>query len=325
MTLAAASTLAVVAPPAAWGSRYGVWVLILGAVLISFSGIFVRISELGPSATAFHRLFLALPIFWLWMAQEIRDEPDRLPLHLRDWWLLALCGLFMAGDLVFWHWSLRMTSVANATLLGNSAPVFVTLAGWLLFGQRFSRLYLAGLLLAFGGAAVLVGISFGHGERPFLGDLLGIIVGAFYGGYIMLVGRLRGRLSTATVMGVSGVFTCLALLPVALASGESLTAHTLNGWVILFALAWLSQVAGQSAIAWSLAHLPAAFGAVTLLVNPVAAALFAWMMLGEGVGPLQAVGGASVLVGIALARQGSVVRALSGGAAPPSLTKVQPI
>ena len=233
MTLAAASTLAVVAPPAAWGSRYGVWVLILGAVLISFSGIFVRISELGPSATAFHRLFLALPIFWLWMAQEIRDEPDRLPLHLRDWWLLALCGLFMAGDLVFWHWSLRMTSVANATLLGNSAPVFVTLAGWLLFGQRFSRLYLAGLLLAFGGAAVLVGISFGHGERPFLGDLLGIIVGAFYGGYIMLVGRLRGRLSTATVMGVSGVFTCLALLPVALASGESLTAHTLNGWVIL--------------------------------------------------------------------------------------------
>jgi len=305
MTLTAAPT-AVVAPPAAGGSRYGVWMLILGAVLISFSGIFVRISELGPSATAFHRLFLALPIFWIWMAQEMRKDPDRLPLHIRDWWLLALCGLLLAGDLVFWHWSLRMTSVANATLLGNSAPVFVTLAGWLLFGQRFSRLFLVGLLLAFGGAAVLVGISFGHGQRPFLGDLLGAVVGAFYAGYIMLVGRLRGRFSTATVMGVSGVFTCLALLPVALASGESLTAHTLDGWVILFALAWLSQVAGQSAIAWSLAHLHAAFGAVTLLVTPVAAALFAWILLGERVAPLQAIGGAGVLMGIALARQGSV-------------------
>jgi drug/metabolite transporter (DMT)-like permease len=288
-------------------SRYGLWVLILGAVLISFSGIFVKISELGPTATGFHRLFLALPIFWLWMAQEARKNPQALPLRWQDWWLLALCGLFLAGDLVFWHWSLHMTSVANATLLGNSAPIFVTLAGWLLFGQRFSPLFLLGMALAVGGAAVLVGISFGHGQRPFLGDLLGVIVGAFYAGYIMLVGGLRGRFSTATVMGISGVATCLALLPIALASGESLTAHTLHGWVVLFALAWLSQVAGQSAITWSLAHLPAAFGAVTLLVNPVAAALFAWATLGERIGPLQAIGGAVVLIGIALARQGSVV------------------
>ena len=68
---------------------------------------------------------------------------------------------------------------------------------------------------------------------------------------------------------------------------------------------WLMQVAASSAIAWSLAHLPAAFGAVALLVNPVAAALFAWATLGEKVSPLQAAGGALVLLGIALARQGS--------------------
>jgi drug/metabolite transporter (DMT)-like permease len=309
MTLTATAPAAtIVAPPAASGaSPYVLWVLILRGLLISFSRIFVKISELGPTATGFHRLFLALPIFWLWMAQEARKNSQALPLRWQDWWLLALCGLFLAGDLVFWHWSLHMTSVANATLLGNSAPIFVTLAGWLLFGQRFSPLFLLGMALAVGGSAVLVGISFGHGQRPFLGDLLGVIVGAFYAGYIMLVGRLRGRFSTATVMGISGIATCLALLPIALASGESLTAHTLHGWVVLFALAWLSQVAGQSAITWSLAHLPAAFGAVTLLVNPVAAAIFAWATLGERIGPLQAVGGTVVLIGIALARQGSAV------------------
>src|ERR1700682_3438746 len=114
MTLAATAPAAsIVAPPASAGaSPYGLVVLILGAVLISFSGIFVKISELGPTATAFHRLFLALPIFWLWMAGEARDSPQTLPRSLGDWWLLALCGLFFAGDLVFWHWSLRMTSVA---------------------------------------------------------------------------------------------------------------------------------------------------------------------------------------------------------------------
>src|ERR1700682_1355664 len=170
MTLAATAPAAsIVAPPASAGaSPYGLWVLILGAVLISFSGIFVKISELGPTATGFHRLFLALPIFWLWMAGEARKNPERLPQQWQDWWLLSLCGLFLAGDLVFWHWSLHMTSVANATLLGNSAPIFVALAGWLLFGQRFSPLFLLGMALAVGGAVVLVGISFGHGQ-PFLG------------------------------------------------------------------------------------------------------------------------------------------------------------
>src|SRR5260370_26470471 len=117
MTLTASAPLAtIVAPPVAAGpSRYGLWVLFLGAVLISFSGIFVKISELGPTTTGFHRLFLALPTFWLLMAQGARKNSQGLPLRVQDWWLLGLCGLFLAGDLVFWHCSLHTTSVANAT------------------------------------------------------------------------------------------------------------------------------------------------------------------------------------------------------------------
>jgi drug/metabolite transporter (DMT)-like permease len=286
--------------------RLALWALFLGAVLISFSGIFVKLSELGPTATGFHRMFLALPVFWLWMAGEARASRTSLPARLDDWWLLAFCGLALAADLVVWHWSLHMTSVANATLLGNTAPIFVTLAGWLLFGQRFSPLFLLGLALGILGAVLLVGVSFDKGERPFLGDLLGIMAGAFYAAYLMLVGRLRGRLSTATVMGVSGVVTCIALLPVAYFSGEGLTPHSLQGWAMLFGLAWLSQVAGQSAITWSLAHLPTAFGALSLLVNPVAAALFAWLLLAERIEPLQGLGGVIVLGSIFLARQGSI-------------------
>jgi drug/metabolite transporter (DMT)-like permease len=126
------------------------------------------------------------------------------------------------------------------------------------------------------------------------------------------VSRAAGQRLTPTPAPIGWTYLRLhhaggRLLPIALASGESLTAHTLHGWVFLFALAWLGQVAGQSAITWSRAHLPAAFGAVTLLVNPVTAALFAWAILGERIGPLQAIGGAIVLIGIAMARQGSVV------------------
>ena len=286
--------------------RLALWALFLGAVLISFSGIIVKLSELGPTATGFHRMFLSLPVFWLWMAGETRTRRGSLPESRSDWSLLVFCGIALAADLVVWHWSLHMTSVANATLLGNTAPIFVTLAGWLLFGQRFSPLFLLGLALGILGVVLLVGVSLDKGERPFLGDLLGIMAGAFYAAYLMLVARLRGRFSTATVMGISGVVTCVALLPVVYLSGEGLTPHSIHGWVLLFALAWLSQILGQSAITWSLAHLPTAFGVLSLLVNPVAAALFAWPLLGEAIGPIQGLGGAIVLGGIFLARQGSI-------------------
>ena len=115
--------------------------------------------------------------------------------------------------------------------------------------------------------------------------------------------ELRGRLSLATVLTWSSVFSAAALLPITLLSGEGLMALTGRGWAVLIGLALISQVAGQGLITYALAHLPAAFSSVGLLLQPVIAALLAWLILNEPVGPLQALGGAVVLCGIALARR----------------------
>ena len=73
----------------------------------------------------------------------------------------------------------------------------------------------------------------------------------------------------------------------------------------LVALAWISHCAGQGLIAYSLAHLPAAFSSVSLLFQPVMAGLFGWLILGEALAPLQIAGGAIVLAGIYAARRGA--------------------
>jgi drug/metabolite transporter (DMT)-like permease len=78
-----------------------------------------------------------------------------------------------------------------------------------------------------------------------------------------------------------------------------------RGWIILAGLAWVSHAAGQGLIAYALAHLPAAFSSVSLLFQPVMAAIFAWLLLSEPLSPLQIAGGAIVLAGIYLARHGS--------------------
>ena len=294
--------------------------LLCGAVAIAFAPIFVRLSEVGPTATAFWRTTLAAPVLWLWLLAPRRavgaevaalgtGRSAGLPRRPADFVLLAIPGLFFAGDLAFWHWSIRYTSVANATLLANFAPIFVTLASWLLFGARFSRLFLAGLALALGGATVLMSASLQLSVDNLLGDALGIVTALFYAGYILSIGRLRARFTTAAIMAYSTVVTALVLLPVTLASGEALIAPTLYGWAVLAGLAWLSHAGGQSLIAYALAHLPAAFSSLSLLLQPVTAALLAWVLLGEALGPVQGVGGAVVLAGILLARRAALTPA----------------
>ncbi len=73
--------------------------------------------------------------------------------------LFAVAGLCFAGDLAFWHWSIKLTSVANSTLLTNFAPFFVTLGARFLFLERITLFLLGGMFLAFLGGAMLVGAS----------------------------------------------------------------------------------------------------------------------------------------------------------------------
>jgi drug/metabolite transporter (DMT)-like permease len=285
-------------------ARIALGALITGAMTIGVAPILVRLSEVGPSATAFWRLALATPMFWLWMSLEGPRPTPRQPSRT-DYILLTVAGLFYAGDISVWHWSITFTSVANATLLTNFAPIFVTLGAWLLWRQRFRRIFFVGLVLALLGAAMLVGASFRGGGQNFLGDVLGLVSAIFYGGYILTIKQLRSRFSTPTIMTWGGIVSSIAVLIIAVLSGEQLLAFTLLGWAMLFGLALISQVGGQGLIAYALAHLPAPFSSVTLLLQPVVAAFLAWLILDEVLGPWQALGGVIVLVGIWLARRGS--------------------
>lgn len=281
--------------------------LVAGALAIAFAPILVRLSEVGPVSTGFWRVALAVPVLWAWRLAERRAElrkaADRPRPTLRGYAGLAACGVFFAADLAIWHFSIRLTTVANATLLGNFAPVFVTLGAWLLFGERCTRMFLAGLALALGGAAVLMGagLSLGHGP----GDALGLITAMFYGAYILTVGRMRANHSTAAIMAWGSTIAALALLPVVPLFHEPLLPHDLAGWAVLLGLGLVVQCGGQSLIAFALAHLPASFSSVTLLLQPVTAAILAWTLLGESAGAIQVAGGVLVLAGILIARRAS--------------------
>jgi len=289
--------------------------LSIGAVTLGLSPILVRLSELGPTASAFHRVFLALPVLWLWDALEKRRQSTspkasslRRPATRGDYATMALAGLFFAGDLGFWHWSLQFTTVANATLLGTMAPIWVTLGAFVLFKDRFSRLFLFGVAIAIVGAGVLMGDSLRFSTDRLFGDFLGLVAGIFFGAYMLTVGRLRAHFSTATIMLLSTAVTAFLLLPATLISGETLIAITLGGWLVLLALALLTHVGGQGAIAFALAHLPSSFASAAMLLEGVAAVFLAWLILAETPSVWQIAGACIVIGGIVIARRGSYSR-----------------
>ncbi len=288
-------------------ARLALPALMLGALGIGFSPIFMRLSELGPTGSAFHRVFLALPLIWGWRFLEKNlPEPSPGPARARDYWLLVLSGFFFAGDLAFWHWSVAYTSVANATLLANFAPIFVTLAAFFLFKERFSKLFIAALVIASCGAIILLGSSLSIGKSQLFGDVLGIITAVFYAAYIITVSRLRSRFSVAVFMAWGTLFTAIFLLPVVIISGENLIPATLNGWLVLLGLAWFSHTGGQGMISYALAHLSAAFSSLALLVQPAIAAFAAWAILGEAMSINQLFGAGVILSGIYIARRASL-------------------
>jgi drug/metabolite transporter (DMT)-like permease len=277
--------------------------LMLGATCIALSPIFVRLSEAGPTPTAFWRVMLAVPVLWiLWF---FKREP-KVRRYSGKWPLLFAAGFAFAGDLAFWHTSIQLTSVANSTLLANLASIFVTLAAWMFLRQRPGGLFLAGLVTALAGVTLLVKTSVEFSSTGLLGDALGVVTAMFYAGYIFAVKGLRDRGETTLhLMAVTSTITAIFLLPVALTSGEPFLPVSTYGWTVLAGLALVSHAAGQGLIAYALAHLPAAFSSVSLLFQPVMAALFAWTLLSESLAPLQIAGGCVVLLGIYLARRGS--------------------
>ena len=276
--------------------------LLLGAAAIAIAPVFVRLSDTSPAASAFWRMALAAPVLWLWVfASERNSAPAGKP----QWNLLIFAGLCFAGDLGAWHWSITLTSVANATLELNFAPIFVTIGAWLLFRQRVSKLFLVALLVTLAGATLLIGPNVGAPGNVLLGDGLGALAGLFYACYMLAIKSASATVSTARIMAVSTTVAALALLPYALFTAAQIVPQSAYGWLILIGMALLAHVLGQSLIAYGFGHLPASFSSVTLLMQPVFAALYAWTLLGEAMGANQIAGGAIVLLGIYLAKRGS--------------------
>ena len=283
--------------------------LALGALAIGFAPVFAAFAlkpeygGFGPASIGFYRVFFALPLMWLvlWAAPEKSHPAPRR--EKRPTGLLALAGFFFAVDLVSWHWSIKFTAVANATLLANFAPLWVTLWAGRLFSEKIQPRFFIALGLAFVGAFILMGASFQLSTGQLFGDALSLLTAISYGSYMLTVKKLRETCPPQEIMAWSGLFAVPLMFVAALASGETLLSSNLNGWGVLLGLALVSHFAGQGLIAYAFGHLPASLTSLNLLLQPVFAAVLGWVLLGQAMGGQQLLGASVVLGALAFANR----------------------
>lgn len=275
--------------------------LLLGALAMGVSPIFVRLATVGPFTSAFWRIALALPLLWLWMTVTEQRGGARAP--RRSFGLpTLLAGLAFTGDLFCWHLAITRTTVANATFFATMAPVWVVVFGWLFFRARASRAVLAGIGLCVVGGLLLVAASMRADLGHVAGDLIGVATGVFFGLFFLALSAARQTAGAARVTFEASLVTGAALLPIALLAEDQFLPATAAGWWPLLALGWISQVGGQGLLSVALGRLPAVFSSFVTFLEAIVAAVLGWLVLGEAVGWIQALGGLAIVLGIWVAR-----------------------
>ncbi|WP_447758033.1 DMT family transporter [Sphingopyxis fribergensis] len=287
----------------AGAGRWAFVALIAGNVALSLGAMLVRLADTGPTASAFWRMTIALPLILLFAWREMGGRAPPRPAM----WIAAVAGIFFALDLATWHIGILHTKIANATLFGNCASLLLVLWGVFLTRTLPRGWQALAVLLAFAGSALLMGQSYEMSREYLLGDLLSLLAGVLYTCYVILMQRVRDTLAPWTALGIASVVSVPVLLGAALALGETIMPRD---WTPLILLALTSQVVGQGLMIWSLPRFPPLVLGLTLLIQPAIAALAGWLMFDELLGPVDIFGG--MLVGAALV----LIRLPSRRAAP---------
>lgn len=274
--------------------------LATGILALSFSAMFVRWADAPGTITGLYRVFIAslllTPLF-------VRDCRTKCRISRQTILFPIIAGLFTAGDFAFWNTSLSYTTAANATLLGNTAPLWVALGAWLLFRERLSARFWLGLGLALTGATLILGTDFLLHPRLGIGDLMAIGAGVFYGGYFLSTQRSREHFNPLTHLWLMGVSASFGLLVINLVLRYPLAGYSKLTWLMFFAAAIVSQIGGYMSISYALGHLPASIVSPTMIGQPIMTAILAIPLLGEVPNFMQFIGGAIALAGIFIVNQ----------------------
>lgn len=273
-------------------------IVMLGVTGASMSSVFIRTATAPSVVLVLYRMAIAVlllsPVVLSRNWKEIRG------LSRRE---LALCmtsGVFLGLHFTAYFASLSMTTIASSVVLVNTEVLFVAVISMVLWKKRLSRMGWCAILLAFAGSVVVATGGGGAGVGGLTGNLVALSGALFMTIYTLIGSVCRRTVSTSAYTYLVYFAAAMTVLLAALATGTPIFGHDpINYWMAL-ALAVFCTLMGHSIFSWGLKYLSAAFVAVAKLAAPVMAAGWGLLLFREVPSAQEVVGGAMVLLGLAV-------------------------
>jgi drug/metabolite transporter (DMT)-like permease len=256
------------------------------------SNVLIKLVSTTGLVASFYRLWLAIPLLWA-LPAAVPSMRRRLT---RDWLSASLVGggLFALHQVAFFT-SLKLTTVADVTLIGALQPPLVLVVAGPLFGEAVTRRSLAWSLVAVAGTALVVLGAAGAPGWSSFGDLIAVANLFAFTAYFLASKRIRATAGTAEYLIGMTTVAGLIILAVALLTGQRLASPQGWDWAILLCLALLPGTLGHFLTNWAHPHTSAFVVSVMFLAVPVIACAGAAVFLGETLNAAQLLGGVLVL------------------------------
>lgn len=273
--------------PAPWRL---VAVLAVAVGAVSTAGVLARsATEAAPVAVAFWRVAATAVLLLPFLGRPARGDVGRM----------ALAGALLGAHFATWFVALRWTTVLHSTVLVCLSPVWAGLAERWRAGHLPRPAFWLGVAMAVLGAGLLAGDT--DARATFAGDALSVLAGLFGAAYLVIGSGARAQVGIAAYMGWTGLFAAVSLVPWIAAQDVPLTGWSAQTWALIAACAAVPQLLGHGGLNWSLRWLTPPTVTSVLLLEPVGAALLAWIALDETPGGAAVAGCALCVAGVAVA------------------------
>ncbi|MET8229890.1 DMT family transporter [Micromonospora sp. NPDC005298] len=273
----------------------------LAVVAVSSSAPLIAYAAAPALAIAFWRNLLAVAVLSPFSLARRRAEFRRLTVGAgrREGLFCVLSGVALAAHFATWVPSAQLTSVAAATALGATQPIWQGLIARAQ-GRRLPLVVWIGVGVAAGGAVIATGVDVGVSGRAVVGDLLAVTGGIFAAVYTAFGERARASISTTTYTTICYGICALILLVVCLLGGVRLVGFDPRTWLAILALVAGAQLLGHSMFNYALHKISATTVSVLILLEVPGAALLGWAWLGQSPRPYALLGMALLLTGVAV-------------------------
>jgi drug/metabolite transporter (DMT)-like permease len=274
-------------------------ILVFGIAASSSAAILIRLCDADPLVIAAYRMILASAILIPYALARHRVQTVAL-LTSRTWPILV-SGLLLALHFASWISSLSHTSVASSAFLVTTNPIFVGLGAWIILKERLGTKLLLGTAVALGGAFWISYQDLVSSDHALFGDLLAIGGAIAMSGHLLIGRRVRRSVSLTPYVTVVYSIAAVTLTLVVLLTGQQLTGHSTNDFLLFVALAIGPQLLGHTSFNYALGTMPPSLLVLLLLIEPISSSFLAQLVLSEAPSLQALSGGAVILLGIGIA------------------------